>query len=78
MDDIKQIELNISELFKKYKDDEYMCNRLQTHLENLPSVLEQENKRHVERILRINELNTEQENFYKVFFIYLIFIEAIN
>ena len=66
-EDVKQIELNIIELFKKYKDDEYMFNRLQTHLENLPTVLEQENKRHEERMLRINELNTEQENFYKVF-----------
>ena len=66
-EDLKQTEINIRELFKKYKDDEYMFNRLQTHLENLPSVLDQENKRHIERILRINELNTEQENFYKVF-----------
>lgn len=67
MEDVKIMEINISELFKKYKDDEYMFNRLQTHLENLPSVLEQENKRHAERMLRINELNMEQENFYKVF-----------
>lgn len=58
---------NITELFIKYKDNPYILHRLQTYLTNLPNMLENENKRHEERITRINELTMEQENFYKVF-----------
>ena len=58
---------NITDLFTKYKDNQYMLQRLQTHLNNLPTMLETENKRYEERVLRINELTMEQDNFYKVF-----------
>ena len=57
----------ISELFVKYKDNTYILHRLQTHLNNLSSMLEVENKKYDERVSRINELTMEQENFYKVF-----------
>jgi hypothetical protein len=58
---------NISDLFYKYKNNPYILQRLQTHLTNLPVMLETENKRYEERVSRINELTLEQDNFYKVF-----------
>ena len=57
----------ISELFETYKDNPYILQRLQIHLINLPAILETENKRYLERVLRINELTLEQDNFYKIF-----------
>jgi hypothetical protein len=45
-----------------------MIQRLETHLFNLPNLLEQENKKYDERVSRFNELTLEQDNFYKVFF----------
>lgn len=58
---------SISNLLEKYKDNPYILQRLQTHLTNLPTMLETENKRYEERLSRINELTMEQDNFYKVF-----------
>jgi hypothetical protein len=63
----KPTEVVIAELFEKYKDNQYMLNRLQTYITNLPNLLDAENKRYEERVLRINELTMEQDNFYKVF-----------
>ena len=57
----------INDLNIKYKDNHYMLNRLETHLTNLPNMLEQENKRYDERVSRFNELSLEQDNFHKVF-----------
>ncbi len=57
----------INELSLKYNDKPYMIQRLETHLYNLPNILEQENKKYDERITRFNELTLEQDNFYKVF-----------
>jgi hypothetical protein len=57
----------INGLFVTYKDNPYMLQRVNTHLTNLPSMLEQENKKYDERVSRINELLLEQDNFYKVF-----------
>jgi hypothetical protein len=54
-------------LFDKYKDNEYILQRLETHLFNLPSILEQENTKRNERVSRINELVLEQEQFCKIF-----------
>jgi hypothetical protein len=58
---------SINELFIKYKDNPYILQRLQFHLTNLPTILEQENKRYDERVMRINELTLEQDIFFKVF-----------
>lgn len=44
-----------------------MLNRLNSYLNNLESTLDAEHKRHEEKVLRINELMCEQENFYKIF-----------
>ena len=57
----------ISHLFAKYSNHPYMLNRLNSYLNNLESTLEAEHKRHEEKVLRINELMCEQENFYKIF-----------
>ena len=57
----------IHDLNIKYKDNQYMLNRLETHLTNLPNMLEQENKKYDERVLRFNELTLEKDNFHKVF-----------
>ena len=57
----------INELNFKYKENPYMIQRLETHLFNLPNLLEQENKKYDERVSRFNELTLEQDNFYKVF-----------
>jgi hypothetical protein len=63
----KSIDVVISDLFDKYKENQYMLNRLQTYITNLPNLLDTENKKYEERLCRINELTMEQDNFYKVF-----------
>jgi hypothetical protein len=60
-------ETNIGELYEKYKDNPYILNRLQTYLNNLPTLLESDNKKYEERLTRIHELTLEQEQFYKIF-----------
>ena len=67
MNNEKTIDISISTLFEKYKDNPYILQRIQMHLTNLPGMLETENKRYEERVSRINELTMEQDNFYKVF-----------
>jgi len=57
----------LSNILEKYKNNPYILQRLQMHLNNLPTMLETENKRYEDRISRINELTMEQDNFYKVF-----------
>jgi len=57
----------ILDLYEKYKDNQYMLNRLQIYIANLPNLLDAENRKYDERVLRINELTMEQDNFYKVF-----------
>ena len=61
------ISFDLNILCEKYKDNTYVLNRLQTYLNNLPNWLESEDKRYQERITRINELTTEQHNFYSIF-----------
>ena len=57
----------INELKIKYNDNPYMIQRLETHLLDLPDILDRENKKYDERVSRFNELTLEQDNFYKVF-----------
>ena len=66
-DKLNTISQMINELNIKYKNNPYMLNRLETHLLNLPNMLEQENKRYDERVSRFNELTLEKDNFHKVF-----------
>lgn len=67
MNNIETIVVSLNELFFTYKDNSYISNRLQMYLTNLPTMLEQENKRHEDRVTRINGLLSEQHNFNKVF-----------
>lgn len=67
-----QIELTCSETLKglliKYKDDEYMTQRLYNHIVNyLPNTLDNEMKNHEKRIIRNNFLTNEQQLFIQVF-----------
>lgn len=64
---LEQISVIINDLFKKYESNTYMKYRLEKHLLNLPSILEQNNKKYDERVSRFNELTLETDNFHKVF-----------
>ena len=60
-------ELKCSETFKKmldkYKDNEYMTQRIYNHIVNyLPTTLENEFKNHEKRINRTNFLTNEQHS----------------
>ena len=59
--------VDLTDLYNRYKDSPYMLNRLQTFITNLPNLLDAENKRYEERVLRMNELTMEQDNFFKVY-----------
>lgn len=64
---INAILKTINELCDKYEKNTYIIQRLETHLLNLPNLLELENKKYEERINRVNDLILEQDNFYKIF-----------
>ena len=64
---VENIGKMMQELNAKYKDSPYMIHRLQTHMTNFPNMLDNENKKHEEKLTRFNELSLEQEMFFKVF-----------
>lgn len=58
----------IKDLIEKYKDDEYMTQRVYNHIVNyLPHTLENEYKNHEKRVNRNNFLTNEQQIFIQVF-----------
>jgi len=58
----------IKTLIQKYKDNEYMTNRIYNHIVNyLPNTLENELKNHEKRVNRNNYLTNEQQIFIQVF-----------
>ena len=66
------IELKCSEtvkdLLEKYKDNEYMIQRIYNHIVTyLPNTLENEMKNHEKRVNRTNYLTSEQQIFIQVF-----------
>lgn len=69
IDDLKSNCFNaITELFEKYKDHEYMLQRIHTHVVNyLPNSLSNECKQHEDRLIRNNYLTNEQQVFIQVF-----------
>jgi hypothetical protein len=69
LDDLKTNCFNtITELFEKYKDHEYMLQRINTHIVNyLPNSLSNECKQHEDRLIRNNFLTNEQQVFIQVF-----------
>lgn len=60
----------ISHLFEKYKDDPYMYSRTYNYIcFQLPNILDNMNKNHIQRTQRIEELTNEQECFIQSFLI---------
>jgi hypothetical protein len=57
----------IENLYIKYKNYPYALHRLNIHIENLPSTLEQEIENHEKRQNRNAILNSEQKTFIQVF-----------
>jgi len=58
----------IKSLIDKYKDNEYMTQRIYNHIVNyLPNTLDNEDKNHEKRIIRNNFLTNEQQIFIQVF-----------
>jgi hypothetical protein len=58
----------ISELYAKYESNEYMINRLNSHLLTiLPNTLELEHENYKDRSMRTSTLQIMQETFIKVF-----------
>jgi hypothetical protein len=58
----------IKGLIEKYKDDEYMIQRVYNHIVNyLPNTLDNEFKNHEKRVNRNNYLTNEQQIFIQVF-----------
>ena len=56
-------------LLEKYKDSDYMTQRLKNHIINyLPNTLETEFKSHEERVNRNTYLTNEQQFHYKMFY----------
>jgi hypothetical protein len=59
---------SLATLYDKYKNNEYMLQRLHTHIVNcLPNTLEYELRTHEKRIDRTNFLTNEQQTFIQVF-----------
>ncbi len=55
-------------LLEKYKDNEYMIQRIYNHIVTyLPNTLENELKNHEKRVSRNNYLTNEQQVFIQVF-----------
>ena len=60
--------LSIKELFKNYEHDEYMLQRIYTHVHNyLPNTLKNEKLNHEKRITRTHYLSNEQQIFIQLF-----------
>ena len=58
----------LKDLICKYKNDEYMSQRIYNHIVNyLPNTLENEFKNHEKRVIRNNFLTNEQQVFIQVF-----------
>jgi len=59
---------SIQDLFQKYENNEYMLQRIHSHVVNyLPSVLDNELKNHEKRVIRNMYLRNEQQIFIQVF-----------
>jgi len=72
MTDIKLIETEctnaLSALLEKYKDNEYMIQRIKSHITiNLKNTLDNDYKNHEQRVNRITYLSNEQQEFIQVF-----------
>ena len=63
----------INDLFEKYQDNDYMLQRIHSHIVNyLPNTLTHECKNNEDRITRNNYLSNEQQIFIQVFQNFLV------
>jgi hypothetical protein len=68
MDYFESSTTHLKELYEKYKDNEYMTQRIYNHIHyNLPNTLDTEYENYNERLIRTNTLHADQETFIKVF-----------
>jgi hypothetical protein len=66
-DELINLKIVLEEVYTKYIGNDYIIGRIKSHITNLENVLENENKKNDDRIIKYNELSLEQENFCKVF-----------
>ena len=60
--------LSLNQLFKIYENDNYMLQRIHTHVNNyLPNTLKNEKVNHEKRITRTHYLSNEQQIFIQIF-----------
>jgi hypothetical protein len=60
--------VSLNELFHIYENDEYMLQRIYTHVNNyLPNTLKNEKLNHEKRVTRIHYLSNEQQIFIQIF-----------
>ena len=57
----------IKELFEKYQDNDYVIQRINSHMNNLPNIIENEYKNYEKKLNRNNYLSNEQQIFIQVF-----------
>ena len=58
----------IDEIYEKYTENEYMLTKIDNYIcQQLPSIIENMERLHIERANRIRELSTEQDNFIQYF-----------
>ncbi len=63
-DCIKESIENITSIYEKYANDEYMISKIHTYVSNqLPNIIDNIKYTHDQRVLRIEELTTEQDAF---------------
>jgi len=66
-DELNNLTNILEQVYTKYTNNEYILSRIKSHITNLENVVETENKKNDDRIIKYNELTSEQENFCKVF-----------
>jgi hypothetical protein len=58
----------IDEIYEKYANNEYILTKIDNYIcQQLPSIIENMERLHIERTNRIRELSTEQDNFIQYF-----------
>ena len=67
-DAINQSTQTINSIFEKYKNDDWMISKINSYINTqLPNVIDHIQITHEQRIARIEELTTEQDNFIRSF-----------
>lgn len=71
--------VSLNELFKFYENDDYMLQRIYTHVHNyLPNTLKNEKVNHEKRVTRTHYLSNEQQIFIQIFLSKNNFFHLLN